>query len=115
MTKIIVTAEAIDGEADGQVKIDSYGHPLEVYGLLGATMSGVLVRTIKALEKVPVIGSLPYHIILESFCRELYKRTLRDLGVEGPAENTIDKYMKMGDISEISAKVIGNMEKEEKL
>lgn len=51
MTKIMVTAEAPDGATDAHIDLTFSGDPLKVYGLLGATMSSALCRSVKNLKK----------------------------------------------------------------
>lgn len=106
MEKIMVTAESPDGSADANVDLTFFGDPLKVYGLLGAAMSSALCRSVKNLKKVPSIGALDYATIVESFCQVLYKMTLRELGVEAPAEDDRDKQMTMDDIAELAARIV---------
>lgn len=106
MTKIMVTAEAPDGATDAHIDLTFSGDPLKVYGLLGATMSSALCRSVKALKKVPSIGALEYATMVESFCQVLYKMTLRELGGETPAEDDRDKQMTMDDIAALAARIV---------
>ena len=105
MTKIMVTAEAPDGATDAHVDLTFSGDPLKVYGLLGATMSSALCRSVKALKKVPSIGALEYATIVGSFCQVLYKMTLRELG-EASTEADSDKQMTMDDIAALAARIV---------
>lgn len=106
MTRIMVTAEAPDGATDAHIDLTFSGDPLKVYGLLGATMSSALCRSVKDLKKVPGIGALEYETIVGSFCQVLYKLTLRELGVEAPAEADSDKQMTMDDIAALAARIV---------
>ena len=106
MTKIMVTAEAPDGGADAHVDLTFSGDPLKVYGLLGATMSDALCRSVKDLKKMPGIGALEYATMVGSFCQVLYKMTLRELGVEAPTEDDSDKQLTMDDIAALAARIV---------